>query len=82
MGEHDFLCLLEELFELDQGTISADTQIQEIPGWDSLALLLLVSTADQEFGVTLTADAIFGCATVNDLIGLLGDRIERDRKAA
>ncbi len=47
--------------------ISADTVIADLEYWDSLSQLGVIVLFDLEFGRTITADDIAGCATVKDL---------------
>lgn len=76
MSKTDFLALLDELFELDEGTIQGTDALQGIPGWGSLTFVGLIALADEECGVTLSPADVLGCKTVDDLIGLMGETIE------
>jgi acyl carrier protein len=67
MDQQKFLCLLDELFELDAGVITPDSALKEIPGWSSLTFVGLIAMIDEECGVTLPPTTILNCRTVSDL---------------
>lgn len=68
----NFLSLLDELFEVAPGTVTAESVLEEIPGWSSLTLVGLITLIDSEFGLTLSLKTILGCRTASDLF----DRID------
>lgn len=74
MDGRDFLSLLEDLFEVEQGVIDLDTPLLQIPGWDSLTFVGLIARIDEEFGVTLGPQSVLRCKTIADLL----DYVERD----
>lgn len=49
------------------GSIAPDTVLAEIPAWDSLAILIVISLADEQYGVTLTGDEVRAANTPADL---------------
>ncbi len=52
--------------------IEADSVIQELQYWDSLAQLGIIVMFDLEFGKKITAQDIAGCTTVGDLYAIRG----------
>lgn len=82
MPKTEFLELMDELFELDDGTIQGSDELNQIRGWSSLTFIGLIAMVDEECGVTLAPKSIMACQTVDDLIGLLGDAIEPPAAAA
>ncbi len=68
MDAPQFLTELDQLFELDPGTVSLADVIQDLPGWSSLTFMGLIALTDEELGVMLTPDRILGCETVADLL--------------
>lgn len=74
MDKTQFLKLIDELLELDEGALKGDEQIDGI-GWDSLATISFMALVDERFGLSLQPRQIAGCSTVSDLSALLGDRI-------
>ncbi|MEY4085971.1 MAG: hypothetical protein RLZZ405_159 [Verrucomicrobiota bacterium] len=48
-----------------------DTVLAGLPQWDSLAVLLVITHAEQVHGRTLTGAQVRACRTARDLLGLL-----------
>lgn len=67
MDQSHFLSCLDELFELEDGAIQADTVVQQIDGWSSLTFMGLIALVDEEYEVTLSPGAVLGANTVGDL---------------
>lgn len=70
MDEAQFLNRLEEVMELDPGSLKRDTPLADIPAWDSMAILGFIAMTDETFGVSPSPKAIAGCATVADLLAI------------
>mgnify|MGYP001233701763 CR=1 FL=1 len=82
MQKKEFLQLMDELFELDEGTILGSDELQQIPGWSSLTFIGLIAMVDEECEVALAPKSILACQTVDDLIALLGHAVEPSSVAA
>lgn len=67
MENSKFLALLDELFELDVGTITEDSVLKETPGWSSLTFVGLIAMIDEECGVALPPNVILSCRTAGEL---------------
>ena len=70
-----FLALFEQILEVAPGTLKGDDVLAGMDGWDSLAVVSLIAMVDEQCGITLSPRAIAKAESVEDLIGLLGDRI-------
>tara|TARA_B100000315_G_scaffold253164_1_gene291404 strand:+ start:422 stop:643 length:222 start_codon:yes stop_codon:yes gene_type:complete len=66
-----FMALLEELLELEQGSIKPSDQLDQLEDWDSLAVIGFLGGVDKHFGITLDPEKVVACQTVNDLNKLL-----------
>ena len=82
MQKTEFLQLMDELFELDEGTIQGSDELQQIPGWSSRTFIGVIAMIDEECEVTLAPKWILACQTVDDLVALLGDAVEHSSVAA
>lgn len=71
MTDQEKLAMLEETWELDEGALAADTLLDEVDEYDSMAKLSLIVMMDDEFGVKLTGDVIKGFETVGDILKLM-----------
>ena len=66
------IALLEELFEMDEGTLRAETALEDIEEWDSITKLSLIVLMDEECGKALKSDEIKGFKTVQDILDYMG----------
>ena len=63
--------LLEDMLELEAGTLKPEMELSAIDEYDSMAKLSLIVVMEDEFGVKLTGDVIKGFETVGDIIALM-----------
>jgi len=75
MKRREFLTLLDELFELPPGTLTGEESLPELGKWDSTAMLGFMALVDEHYGLTLSPRQFIPCATVNDLLALIGDKM-------
>jgi acyl carrier protein len=54
-------------FETDSAKITEDTDIVADLGADSLDLMELITEIENEYGISVTDEAIYGCKTVGEL---------------
>ncbi len=71
MTERDKLALLEEMLELDEGDLTAETLLDDVDEYDSMAKLSLIVLMEDEFDVKLTGEIIKGFETVGDILALM-----------
>ena len=77
MENNEFLLLLDELLELEPGTVKGSETLDSFESWNSLAVISLMALVDEHFGISLQPRQIAACSTIADLVGLLGDRIRQ-----
>lgn len=75
MTKSNFFLLLDEMLELDPGTIQSGQTLADIPKWDSLAIMGLIAMLDEQFGISVPATKINECRTVDDIAALAGDKV-------
>ena len=66
------LALLEEVMELDEGSLDPDMKLKEIEEYDSMVKLSLVVLMNDEFGKKITVKEINNFVTVRDVIDFMG----------
>ena len=71
MTDQEKIAMLEETWELDEGTLTADTVLADVDEYDSMAKLSLIVLMDDEFEVKLTGEMIKGFETVGDILKLM-----------
>lgn len=67
MSLEEKLGMLEEIMDLDEGTLSVDDVLADYEEWDSLSKLSLVAEVKKQFGKTLGVDRIRSFETVRDI---------------
>ncbi len=78
MEQNTFLLSLDELLELEPGTVKGSESLDSFENWNSLAVISLMALVDEHFGISLQPRQIAECETVADLTGLVGDRIPQE----
>jgi len=71
MNKNDVLLLLDELLELDLGSLKGDELLENLDGWDSMAVVGLMGVAHEKLELILEPAPITSCQTVNDIVNLL-----------
>ena len=64
--------LIEELMDLEEGTLQLDSVLDDFEEWDSLSKLSIMAEAKKKFGKKLTVDEIKAFVTVQDICDYLG----------
>jgi len=71
MEAPQLLQAIEEVVDVEPGTLCEDKKLEDLANWDSLAFLTFLAMADSRFGLTLAPEAVRDCTSVADLCGLL-----------
>lgn len=71
MTNDEKLRLLEETLEMEANTLTAETSLNEIEEFDSMAKLTLIVLCDDEFGKKLTGEQIREFKTVGDILAFM-----------
>jgi acyl carrier protein len=63
---------LDEIFELEPGTLKGEEQLIDIERWDSITVIEFLAMVGENYDdVEISPKQIPTCRTVNDLIGLV-----------
>ena len=65
------IALLEEVMELEEGTLQQDDVLEEYDEWDSVTILGIISLIDEEFGKTVTGKEVRDIKTVSGLLDMM-----------
>lgn len=71
MTTEEKLALLEETFDMDEGSLEPDMALDDIDEFDSIAKLSLIVLMDDEFGKTIKSDDIKALETVQDILDMM-----------
>lgn len=65
------LAALEDIMELDEGTLAPETRLEEIEEWDSLSALSFVVLLGDEFDRKISGQEIRAFETVQDMLDVM-----------
>ena len=71
MTVQEKLEVLEDILELDEGTLKVEDSLEDIDEWDSMSKLYLVTYVKKEMQKRLTVDEIKNFETVQDICDYL-----------
>ena len=70
MTQQEKIGLLEEMFEVDAGTLRPETALDTLQ-WDSMAMLSLIALVNEKFGKRLNGTQIKAFKTVQDILEVM-----------
>lgn len=71
MTNEEKITILEELIEVDEGTLTPETLLSNIEEWDSVSFLSFMAMMDEKFGKVVTGSEIKTKETISDLMALM-----------
>lgn len=71
MNEQEKIELLEEIMDVESGTLTLEKELSEFDEWDSLTALTYIMTMDEKFHKTVSGEQIKSFVTVADAIELM-----------
>lgn len=72
MTQEEKIALLEDMLELDGGSLTPETELAAIEEYDSMAKLSLIVLMDEECGKKLSGEQIREFKTVEDVLNFMG----------
>lgn len=64
---------LEEIMDVDEGTLEENMVLEEVEEWDSLSTLALIAEMKKEYGIRLGTETIKEFKTVLDICKCIPD---------
>ncbi|MDM8109282.1 acyl carrier protein [Phascolarctobacterium faecium] len=62
------LALIEEVLDVEEGSLSPETELADVDEWDSIAALSLIVMLDEKFEKTVSGAQIKALETVTDIL--------------
>ena len=72
MTNEEKIAMLEDMLELDGGSLKPEMELKDIAEYDSMAKLSLIVMVDEECGKKLTGEQIREFKTVKDILDFMG----------
>lgn len=72
MSNAEKIAMIEDAWEMDEGSLTEDTLLEDVEEFDSMGKLSLIVLCDDEFGKKLPGDTIKTFKTVKDILDFMG----------
>lgn len=66
------ICVIEEILKVAPGTITEDTQIEDVEQWDSLAHVMIIGELESKLGISIPLDEAIEITTMKELLEKAG----------
>ncbi len=66
------IALIEEVLNLQSGTVREDSLIEEVDGWDSLAHVMIIGELENKLGISIPLDEAIEISSVRELFEKAG----------
>lgn len=76
MNSEEIIALCAEAIEVEPAALTPDTLIADVPEWNSLGWLTIMSLLDERCSIQLTATQIRAFKTVNDVVLAVSSKLE------
>ncbi|MDX2150327.1 MAG: acyl carrier protein [Bryobacteraceae bacterium] len=70
MTREELLAKLDEILELPAGTLQGGEKLEDLEGWDSLAMMSYMAVVSEAFDRKLSPRQFVNCETVGDVVAL------------
>jgi acyl carrier protein len=64
-------------FDVDPQSVTIETKPADIPGWDSMGHVALVSSLEQAFGVSFDVDEVMEMEDVRQILRIVEARVSK-----
>lgn len=71
MTEKEKLAKLEEMLEVELGTLIPETVLADLEEWDSIAVISFIALMDDEFEKTIKSSQIKEFQTIADVLAVM-----------
>lgn len=71
----------ESAFDIDPQTINIDTTLYDIPAWDSMGHVTLVSSLERTFGLSFDVDDLMAMENVREICRIVQSKVARVQDA-
>ncbi|PLY16318.1 MAG: hypothetical protein C0631_04085 [Sedimenticola sp.] len=75
MKKKDFLLLIEDVLEVDEGSLNGTEALEDLEMWDSLAVVTFIALVDEHLEMSISPEKISAAKSVSDLLALTGDKL-------
>ena len=70
--KEQIIALVEELLKVPAGTITEDTQVEDVEQWDSLAHVMIIGELEDRLGISIPLDEAIEIGSMKELLEKAG----------
>lgn len=71
MTRKEIIEMIEEMLDVEDGSLNEESILSEIPEYDSMTKLSLIVMCDDEFGKRLTGERMVEFSTIKDILDFI-----------
>lgn len=71
MTEKEKIAMLEDMMELEEGTLTSQTKLADLDEWDSIAFISFIALIDDKFDKIIKGSQIKEFKTVADALAVM-----------
>ena len=71
MNLQEKLALIEEVLDVEAGSLTQETMLADVEEWDSIAALSLIVMLDENFEKTVSGAQIKAMASISDILAYM-----------
>ncbi|MBD5607430.1 MAG: acyl carrier protein [Desulfovibrio sp.] len=71
MNDQEKLAALEDIMEIDEGSLKPETRLEDLEEWDSLSALSFVVLMGDEFDKKISGKEIRAFETIRDMMNVM-----------
>jgi acyl carrier protein len=75
MNKQEFLSAIEEMLEVEEGSLKGDEPLTDLP-WDSLAVVSFIALADEHLDVAVSPQGLVQAKTLSDVLALVANKLD------
>lgn len=72
----EVIILIEGILNVPHGVVTGNTEIGELPEWDSLHNVQIIAELEKNFGINITPEMVIDLETVADIADLMEELTE------
>ncbi|MFZ2889153.1 acyl carrier protein [Sulfuricurvum sp.] len=72
MTKQDLITEIEDILQVDEGSLNEETALASLEDWDSLAFISIIALFDKKLSKKVSLDELKQCQSVGDIIALSG----------
>ena len=70
MKKNQFITLLEDMLEVDTGSLNGDENLDDLP-WDSLSIVSFIALADEHLNIMVDPQALSEAKSLSEVLVLI-----------